>query len=145
MKGKPVRSRERFLVFGSPMIGEEEVREVVSSMRSGWLGTGPKVAMFEEDFKSYKGARHAVAVNSCTSAQMLAAELAGLGPGAEAVVPAFTWISTSVVTSRGSSMTRASGWTDRAAQAFMFVSSARTPSSMLGLKTCSSQSSAKNR
>ena len=43
------------LVFGSPIIEEAEIEEVVASMRSGWLGTGPKVARFEEDFKSYKG------------------------------------------------------------------------------------------
>ena len=47
--GKPVRSKERFLVFGAPAIEEAEIQEVVESMRSGWLGTGPKVARFEEE------------------------------------------------------------------------------------------------
>lgn len=50
---KPVRSE--FLVFGSPSITEAEVQEVVASLRSGWLGTGPKVARFESDFAAYKG------------------------------------------------------------------------------------------
>ena len=56
-----------FLVFGAPLIEEAEVGEVVDSLRSGWLGTGPKVARFEEDFRTYKGASHAVAVSSCTA------------------------------------------------------------------------------
>ena len=47
--GNPVRSR--YLVFGSPLIGEEEILEVSQSMRSGWVGTGPKVKRFEEMFK----------------------------------------------------------------------------------------------
>ena len=50
MLADPVRTKDRFLVFGSPLIGEEEIEEVVASMRVGWLGTGPKVARFEEDF-----------------------------------------------------------------------------------------------
>ena len=60
---RPVRPADHFLVFGSPRIEEEEIAEVVASLRSGWLGTGPKVARFEEDFARYKGARHAVAVS----------------------------------------------------------------------------------
>ena len=47
-----VRSRENFLVFGSPIIEQAEINEVVASMTSGWLGTGPKVAQFEENFKN---------------------------------------------------------------------------------------------
>ncbi|HEY5527209.1 MAG TPA: DegT/DnrJ/EryC1/StrS family aminotransferase, partial [Candidatus Anoxymicrobiaceae bacterium] len=60
--------REEYLVFGSPLIEEPEIEEVVDSLRSGWLGTGPKVAKFEEMFKEHSGASHAVAVNSCTAA-----------------------------------------------------------------------------
>ena len=41
---QPVRSKEKFLVFGSPAIEEDEIQEVIHSMKSGWLGTGPKVA-----------------------------------------------------------------------------------------------------
>src|SRR6267142_3738273 len=48
--GPPVR--EEFLVFGSPAIGEEEIEEVVHTLRSGWLGTGPRVKRFEEDFRA---------------------------------------------------------------------------------------------
>ena len=57
---RPVRPKDRFLIFGSPAIEEDEIREVVASMRSGWLGTGPKVARFEEDFCNYKRAPFAV-------------------------------------------------------------------------------------
>ena len=46
--------REEFLVFGNPMIEEAEINEVVDSLKSGWVGTGPKVHKFEEMFKSYK-------------------------------------------------------------------------------------------
>ena len=70
--GKGTRSgmtrRSTFLVFGEPMIAEDEIAEVVRCLRSGWIGTGPRVAAFEEGFRSYKGADYAVAVNSCTAA-----------------------------------------------------------------------------
>ncbi len=68
MSARPVRPRHRFLVFGAPVIEEAEIAEVVATLRSGWLGTGPRVAQFERDFRSYKGAEHAVAVSSCTAA-----------------------------------------------------------------------------
>jgi dTDP-4-amino-4,6-dideoxygalactose transaminase len=65
---KPVRSSEEFLIFGAPLICDEEEREILGSLRSGWLGTGPKVAQLEREFRDYKGAPYAVAVNSCTAA-----------------------------------------------------------------------------
>jgi len=89
-----IRSRERFLVFGAPAIEEDEIQEVVASMRSGWLGTGPKVARFEDDFRVYKGAAHALAVNSCTAALHLSMLAAGLGAGDEVIVPALTFCAT---------------------------------------------------
>src|SRR5690242_2011243 len=49
-----------YIVFGAPTIGEEEIEEVGATLRSGWLGTGPKVRRFEEMFREYVGARHAV-------------------------------------------------------------------------------------
>lgn len=90
----PVRSKENFLVFGSPQIDEAEIDEVVASMRSGWLGTGPKVAKFEEDFRQYKGAEYAAAVNSCTAAMHLSLLAAGVGPGDEVITTAMTFCST---------------------------------------------------
>ena len=77
----PVRSPSDYLVFGAPQIEEAEIAEVVASMRSGWLGTGPKVARFEEAFRAYRSAPHAVAVNSCTAALHLSMLAAGTRPG----------------------------------------------------------------
>ncbi len=90
----PVRGKERFLVFGAPAIGEEEIAEVAASLRSGWLGTGPKVHRFEEDFRAYRKAPYAVAVNSCTAALHLSLLAAGLEPGAEVIAPAMTFCAT---------------------------------------------------
>lgn len=90
----PVRNKKQFLIFGSPLIGEEEIDEVVSSMTSGWLGTGPKVAQFENDFRAYKGAPHASAVNSCTAALHLSILAAGIKPGDEVLTTAMTFCAT---------------------------------------------------
>lgn len=54
-------------MFGSPAIGEAEIAEVVATLRSGWLGTGPRVQRFETDSRAYVGCAHAVALNSCTA------------------------------------------------------------------------------
>ncbi len=86
--------RKKFLVFGSPLIEEAEIREVVASLRSGWIGTGPKVKRFEENFAKYKGARFALALNSCTSALHLSMLAIGLKPGEEVIVPTMTFAAT---------------------------------------------------
>src|SRR6266478_1680492 len=86
--------RERFLVFGAPLIGEAEIAEVVDSLRSGWLGTGPKVARFEELFRAHTGAEHAIAVSSCTAALHLSLIAAGVGAGAEVITTAMTFVAT---------------------------------------------------
>ena len=91
---EPIRPADRFLVFGAPAIGDAEVAEVVASMRSGWLGTGPKVARFEGDFKAYKGADHAVAVSSCTAALHLSMLALGLRPGDEVITTPMTFCAT---------------------------------------------------
>lgn len=86
--------RDNFLVFGSPLIEQAEIDEVVDSLRSGWLGTGPKVHRFEEMFKQFKGIRFALAVNSCTAALHLSMQAIGLQPGDEVIIPAMTFAST---------------------------------------------------
>jgi len=91
MSNDPVRKKENFLVFGAPAIEEAEIEEVVASMRSGWLGTGPKVARFEEDFRRYTGAAYAVAVNSCTAALHLSMIASGVGPGDEVITTPLTF------------------------------------------------------
>lgn len=89
-------SRDSFLVFGSPDIGEAEIDEVVDCMRSGWLGTGPKVARFEKDFARMKGVpeNHIAAVNSCTAALHISMIAAGIGSGDEVVTSAMTFAAT---------------------------------------------------
>ncbi|WP_092215819.1 DegT/DnrJ/EryC1/StrS family aminotransferase [Desulfoluna spongiiphila] len=87
-------SRDNFLVFGAPCIEQPEIDEVVSCMQSAWLGTGPKVARFEEEFKSYKHTAHAVAVNSCTAALHLSILVAGLKPGDEVITTPLTFCAT---------------------------------------------------
>lgn len=94
MSDHPIRSKDDFLVFGAPAIEEGEVQEVVASIRSGWLGTGPKVARFERDFRQFKGAAHAAALNSCTAALHLSMLAARIGPGDEVITSAMTFCAT---------------------------------------------------
>ena len=86
--------RKDFLVFGSPAIEQPEIDEVVATMKSCWLGTGPKVHKFEEMFKEYKGARFALALNSCTAALHLSMLAAGIEKGDEVIVPTMTFAAT---------------------------------------------------
>jgi len=94
MSDTPVRPPDRFLVFGAPLIGEAEIDEVVASLRSGWLGTGPKVARFESDFSAYVGAPFVAAVGSCTAALHLSLLALRLEPGAEVITAALTFCAT---------------------------------------------------
>lgn len=91
---KPNAIRESFLVFGAPAIEESEIEEVVTCMRTGWLGTGPKVAQFERDFSNYKGINYVAALNSCTAALHLAILAAGIGPGDEVITTPMTFCAT---------------------------------------------------
>ena len=88
--------RDNFLLFGSPAIGEDEIDEVVASMRSGWLGTGPKVARFEADFAAYQhiAKNRVAAVNSCTAALHVSLIAAGLGSGDEVITTPMTFAAT---------------------------------------------------
>ncbi len=83
--------RNEFLVFGQPLIEEEEQTEVLDSMRKGWLGTGPKVARFEHDFAAYKGAPNAAALNSCTAALHLSLLALNLRQGDEVITTPMTF------------------------------------------------------
>lgn len=91
---KPIR--KHFLVFGAPHIQEADVAEVVDTMRSGWLGTGPKVARFEADFARYKGVppNRAAAVSSCSAALHISMIAAGVGPGDEVITTPLTFCAT---------------------------------------------------
>ena len=74
-----------------------EINAVLDPLRSGWLVQGPKVKEFEEKWSNFSGAEHSIAVTSCTSALHLSLAASGFGAGDEAIVPAFTWISTANV------------------------------------------------
>jgi dTDP-4-amino-4,6-dideoxygalactose transaminase len=89
--------QQQKIPFHLPSIGEEEIAEVVEVLRSGWLTTGPKVRQFEEAFAAYVGAKHAIAVNSCTAALHLALEAVGVGPGDEVILPTYTFAATGEV------------------------------------------------
>lgn len=86
--------RNNFLIFGSPLIEQPEIEEVVASLKSGWLGTGPKVHEFEEMFKKYKEVKFAMALNSCTAALHLSMLAIGIKPGDEIIVPTMTFSAT---------------------------------------------------
>jgi dTDP-4-amino-4,6-dideoxygalactose transaminase len=89
--------RERFLPYALPSIGDEEIAEVVDSLRSGWITTGPKVKRFEEEFATRVGARHAIAVNSCTAGLHVALTALGIQAGDEVIVPTLTFCATANV------------------------------------------------
>jgi dTDP-4-amino-4,6-dideoxygalactose transaminase len=87
-----------FLPFALPEIGEEEIAEVVDSLRSGWITTGPKARRFEQDFAAFIGGGvHAIAVNSATAGLHLALEASGLAAGDEVLVPTHTFTATAEV------------------------------------------------
>jgi len=86
--------RKDYLVFGAPKIEDEEIQEVVDSLQSGWLGTGPKVARFQDMFSEYVGADHAIALNSCTAGLHLSFLVSGLKPGDEVITTPMTFCAT---------------------------------------------------
>jgi dTDP-4-amino-4,6-dideoxygalactose transaminase len=102
MKNKPAieggkQVRDEFLVFGSPRIEEPEINELINTLKSGWLGTGPKTHKFEEMFKKYKNVDYALALNSCTAALHLACVVSGLKQGDDVITTPMTFCSTANV------------------------------------------------
>ena len=84
--------RAEFLPFSPPDIGQEEIDEVVDSLRSGWITTGHKVKRFEDDFAAYTGAPHAVALSSATAGLFLGLKALGIGPGDEVITTPYTFV-----------------------------------------------------
>jgi dTDP-4-amino-4,6-dideoxygalactose transaminase len=89
--------RTRFLPFALPDTDEAEINEIAEAIRSGWVTTGPKTHQFESEFAAYVGARHAVAVNSCTAAMHLALEAVGLESGDIVFTTPYTFAATAEV------------------------------------------------
>jgi dTDP-4-amino-4,6-dideoxygalactose transaminase len=87
----------RQVPFHRPSIGPAEEREVIDTLRSGWITTGPKTKKFEQEFASYVGARNALAVSHCTGALHLALFALGIGPGDEVITTPFTFTATAEV------------------------------------------------
>jgi dTDP-4-amino-4,6-dideoxygalactose transaminase len=86
--------RSTFLPFARPALGEEEIAEVVATLRSGWITTGPKVEKFSADFLEYVGGRHAVPVSSATAGLHVALLALGVGPGDEVITTPMTFVAT---------------------------------------------------
>ena len=82
------------LVFGQPNIGDDEIQSVVETLRSGWIGTGPRVKEFQEQFAEYVGSRFAIATSSCTAALHLCMTASGIGPGDEVITSPMTFCAT---------------------------------------------------
>jgi len=93
----PRAPRQTFLPYCLPLIGEEEIQEVADTLRSGWITTGPKVKKFESEFAAWVGAKHAIAVSSCTAGLEISLAALGIGPGDEVIVPTMTFCSTANV------------------------------------------------
>jgi len=90
-------TKEKSIPFHRPFLGKEEEDEVIDTLRSGWLTTGPKTKKFESEFAQYVHAKHAIAVNSCTSALHLALVAAGVSEGDEVITTPITFASTANV------------------------------------------------
>jgi perosamine synthetase len=88
---------QNYLAISKPKLGEEEVAAVRSVLESGWLTQGPWVKKLEVAFADRHGVRYALASSSCTTALHLALIAAGVSPGDEVIVPAFTWIASANV------------------------------------------------
>ncbi|MCR5866952.1 DegT/DnrJ/EryC1/StrS aminotransferase family protein [Aquincola sp. J276] len=88
-----------FLPFALPEIGDEEIAEVVDTLKSGWVTTGPKTARFEREFSAFLGdaGLHSIAVNSATAGLHLALEALGIGPGDEVITTTHTFTATAEV------------------------------------------------
>lgn len=94
MSSNPIAMRDAFLPFSRPSIGEEEIAELLDSLESGWITTGPKVERFQERFAAYVGGRHAAALSSATAGLHLALLAHRIGPGDEVITTPMTFAAT---------------------------------------------------
>jgi dTDP-4-amino-4,6-dideoxygalactose transaminase len=89
--------KPKLLPYCQPLIGDEEIKELVDSVKSGWLSTGPKAIKLEELLREYVGAKEAVCVNSCTAALHMSLLALNIGAGDEVITSPFTFVSTANV------------------------------------------------
>jgi len=89
-----MEARKNFLSLAIPDISDEERKEVLEALDSGWISAGPKVKEFEKQFAEYHDVKHAIALSSCTTALFIAAKVLGIGKGDFVIVPTITWQST---------------------------------------------------
>lgn len=89
-----IPTRDKFLIFGSPKIEKKEIDEVVKCLKSGWIGTGPRVKIFENNFKKYVGAKYSAALSSCTAALHLSLLAVGVKEGDEVITTPMTFAAT---------------------------------------------------
>lgn len=89
--------RSEFLPFFKPLLSDAEINEVVETLRSGWLTTGPRTKRFEEEFADFVGAKYAIAVNSATAALHLGLDAVGVKAGDEVLLPTYTFAATAEV------------------------------------------------
>ena len=83
--------------FSPPDIGEEEIREVIDTLKSGWITTGPKTKLFEEKIAEYCGTEKAVCLNSQTACAEMSLRILGIGPGDEVITSAYTYTASASV------------------------------------------------
>ena len=88
--GKPIK--EKFLPYGIQWLDEKEIAEVIDSMKSDWITTGPKMKIFEDNFKGYIGSKYAVAANSGTAALHISTSALGIKPGDEVITTPLTFV-----------------------------------------------------
>ncbi|HSJ09661.1 MAG TPA: DegT/DnrJ/EryC1/StrS family aminotransferase [Longimicrobiales bacterium] len=89
---EPRSIRQTFLPFAVPCLDQEEIDEVVDTLRSGWITTGPKTKQFEREFAAYIGAPAGLALNSCTAGLHVALRSLGIGPGDEVITTTNTFV-----------------------------------------------------
>jgi len=89
--------RDTFLPFARPDVDDDEIREVTEAILSGWVTTGPKTKEFERQFAAAVGAKHAIALNSCTAALHLSLEAVGVRAGDEVITTPYTFAASAEV------------------------------------------------
>jgi perosamine synthetase len=83
-----------FIPVARPYIGVEEEQEIIDTLRSGFIGTGPKTAQFEKEFAAYIGRKHALGIDSCTNSMHMTFEAMGIGKGDEVITTPMTFVAT---------------------------------------------------